>query len=113
MLSLCRHLKELATFILSLNSFSSSYSIKRMTCNNCFNAIELERLELIPNTRFCGGCARVLNLGKKKKGHMLWNHKTGAEIQVLSAETFESQKKYWTPNGARSAVKNFSKAVCS
>lgn len=44
---------------------------------------------------------------------MIFGHKTGAEIQVLSAETFESQKKYWTPNGARSAVKNFSKSICS
>ncbi len=44
---------------------------------------------------------------------MIFGHKTGAEIQVLSAETFESQKKYWTPNGARSAVKNFSKHICS
>jgi hypothetical protein len=93
--------------------FSGSYLIETMTCNNCFNSIELERIELIPNTRFCGGCARVLNLGKKKKGHMIFGHKTGAEIQVLSAETFMSQKKYWTPNGARSAVKNFSKSICS
>jgi len=71
------------------------------------------RLELIPNTYVCGGCARLFNVGKKKKGHMIFGHKTGAEIQVLSAETFESQKKYWTPNGARSAVKNFSKHICS
>jgi hypothetical protein len=44
---------------------------------------------------------------------MVFGHKTGAEIQVLSHDCFESQKKYWTPNGARSAVKNFSKSVCS
>jgi len=84
-----------------------------MTCCHCYNFIEPERLKLIPHTHVCGGCARLFNVGKKKKGHMLWNHKTGAEIQVLSAETFESQKKYWTPNGARSAVKNFSKSICS
>jgi hypothetical protein len=84
-----------------------------MTCCHCFNSVEPERLELIPHTQLCGGCARLFNVGKKKKGHMVFGHKTGAEIQVLSAETFESQKKYWTPNGARSAVKNFSKHICS
>jgi hypothetical protein len=96
-----------------LECFFNSFLIVEMICNNCFNSIESERIELIPNTRFCGGCARVLNLGKKKKGHMIFGHKTGAEIQVLSEETFMSQKKYWTPNGARSAVKNFSKSICS
>jgi hypothetical protein len=84
-----------------------------MICCYCYNSIESERLELIPHTHVCGGCARLFNVGKKKKGHMIFGHKTGAEIQVLSAETFESQKKYWTPNGARSAVKNFSKHICS
>jgi hypothetical protein len=93
--------------------FSGSYLIEGMNCSNCFCSIEPERLELIPHTQLCGGCARFFNVGKKKKGHMIFGHKTGAEIQVLSAETFESQKKYWTPNGARSAVKNFSKSICS
>jgi len=88
-------------------------SNRGMICCHCFNPVEPERLELIPNTQLCGGCARLFNVGKKKKGHMIFGHKTGAEIQVLSAETFESQKKYWTPNGARSAVKNFSKHICS
>jgi hypothetical protein len=106
-------LKELATPILELQRFSGSYLIEAMTCCHCFNSIEPERLELIPHTHVCGGCARLFNVGKKKKGHMIFGHKTGAEIQVLSAETFESQKKYWTPNGARSAVKNFSKHICS
>jgi len=110
---LCRHFKELATIFFSLKVFVGSYLIERMTCCNCYNPIEPERLELIPNTQLCGGCARHFNVGKKKKGHMIFGHKTGAEIQVLSAETFESQKKYWTPNGARSAVKNFSKSICS
>jgi hypothetical protein len=102
-----------ARFIFFLILFDGSYLIEIMTCSNCFNQIESERVELIPYTQVCGGCARVLNLGIKKKGHMIFGHKTGAEIQVLSAETYASQKKYWTPNGARSAVKNFSKSICS
>jgi len=87
-------LKELATIFFSLNVFVGSYLIETMTCCHCFNSVEPERLELIPHTQLCGGCARLFNVGKKKKGHMIFGHKTGAEIQVLSAETFESQKKY-------------------
>jgi hypothetical protein len=84
-----------------------------MNCASCYNLIEQERLVLIPHTQVCSNCARLYNVGKKKKGHMIFGHKTGAEIQVLSHDCFESQKKYWTPNGARSAVKNFSKSICS
>jgi hypothetical protein len=44
---------------------------------------------------------------------MSYAHKTGAEIQILSAESWSDQKKYIIPNGAFSAVKNFSKNTCS
>lgn len=84
-----------------------------VTCCNCFEEVEKERLALVPHTQVCSACARLYNVGKKKKGHMVWGHKTAAEIQVLSHDCFESQKKYWTPQGARSAVKNFSKHVCA
>jgi len=43
---------------------------------------------------------------------MVYPHKTGSEIQVLTADTYASNKKYFVANGARSAVKNFSKSVC-
>lgn len=84
-----------------------------MICTHCFNAVEKERLELIPHTQLCGGCARLFNVGKKKKGYMSFAHKTGSTIQIMSAECFESQKKYIIPNGARSCVKNFSRHICS
>jgi hypothetical protein len=41
------------------------------------------------------------------------NGKVGAEIEILSARSWTENKKYFIPNGARSAVKNFSKNVCS
>jgi hypothetical protein len=44
---------------------------------------------------------------------MNWSHKTAAVIQVMSAECYDEQKKYYQPNGARSAVKNFSKNLCA
>jgi hypothetical protein len=83
-----------------------------MICASCLEPVELERLRIIPTTQVCSKCANQYNIGKKKKGHMIYGHKTGAEIQIMSAGCFESQKKYWTPNGARSATKNFSKSIC-
>jgi len=44
---------------------------------------------------------------------MNWAHKTAPTIQIMSSECWSEQKKYYQPNGARSAVKNFSKHVCA
>jgi hypothetical protein len=44
---------------------------------------------------------------------MAYDHKTAPNIQIMTSECFDEQKKYYQPNGARSAVKNFSKHVCS
>ena len=41
------------------------------------------------------------------KGVMTFDHKTGGSIQVMSAESYERNKKYYIPNGPRSCVKNF------
>lgn len=43
------------------------------------------------------------------KGVMTFDHKTGGSIQVMSAESYERNKKYYIPNGPRSCVKNFMK----
>ncbi len=84
-----------------------------MTCCHCFNSIEPERLELIPNTHVCGGCARLFNVGKKKKGVMVSTGKVGSEIQVLSHSCYLNQEKYLKANGAFSVIKNFSRSVCA
>ena len=44
---------------------------------------------------------------------MVFSHKTGAEIQIMSPQSFKETKMYYEPNGARSAVKNFSKSTCA
>ena len=44
---------------------------------------------------------------------MVYSHKTGAEIQIMSPKSFSDTKMYYEANGARSAVKNFSKSVCA
>jgi hypothetical protein len=84
-----------------------------MNCSNCFNQIEPERLELIPHTQLCGACARLYNVGKRKKGVMISTGKVGSEIQVLSHDCYQSQEKYFKAQGAFSVIKNFSKAVCA
>ena len=84
-----------------------------MICTHCFNAVEKERLELIPHTQLCGGCARIFNVGKRKKGVMVSTGKVGSEIQVMSDSCYKSQRKYLVANGAFSVIKNFSRSSCA
>lgn len=80
-------------------------------CNT--NTIEPERLEILPNTLVCSVCARQHDFVKPRKGIMVFSHKTGGELEVMSADFYNKNKAYWTPNGARSCVKNFSRSVCA
>jgi hypothetical protein len=76
----------------------------------CGEMVEPARAEL--NLRTCKTCAFTGPDIKRPKGYMSYGHKTGAEIQILSAESWADQKKYIIPNN-RSCVKNFSKSICS
>ena len=60
----------------------------------------------------CIDCANA-NPVEPPKGVMIYSHKTGGELEVHSAESWREKKKYYVPNGARSALKNFSKSVCA
>ena len=60
----------------------------------------------------CIRCAHE-NPVEPPKGVMIYSHKTGGELEVHSAESWREKKKYYVPNGARSALKNFSKNVCA
>ena len=84
-----------------------------MNCRTCDNSIETERLEVLPTTLFCSSCAHKHNIVKPRLGRMVFGHKTGAEIQIMSPQSFKETKMYYVPNGARSAVKNFSKSSCA
>ena len=84
-----------------------------MNCRTCQNSIETERIEVLPNTLFCSACAHKHNVVKPRLGRMVFSHKTGAEIQIMSPQSFKETKMYYEPNGARSAVKNFSKSTCA
>jgi hypothetical protein len=84
-----------------------------MNCRTCTSKIEPERLEVLPNTVFCSTCAHKHNVVKPRKGIMCFDHKIGGELQIMSADLYEREKKYYIPNGGRSCVKNFSKNVCA
>ena len=82
-------------------------------CRICTNEIEVERLEILPNTVACAACANKHNITKPRKAFTVHSHKTGSEIQIVSADYFEQNKRYFIPDGAKSAVKNFSKSSCA
>jgi len=52
-------------------------------------------------------------VSRNRFGRMIYGHKTAGEIEVLTKDAFDNTQKYYYPNGARSATKNFSKNVCA
>jgi hypothetical protein len=84
-----------------------------MYCRTCSQQIELARITILPNTLFCSSCAKKHNFIKPKKGIMVFDHKTGGTIQIMSEKSYKENKKYYIPFGARSVVKNFSKNICA
>ena len=50
---------------------------------------------------------------RNRFGRMIYGHKTAGQIEIMTKDTFEDTKRYYVANGARSAVKNFSKNVCA
>lgn len=79
-----------------------------MNCG-CGNLIEVGRLELSLKT--CRTCAFTGPDVPKPKGRQVYGHKTGCEIEIHTAESWDRNKKYFIPSGARSCVKNFSKSI--
>tara|TARA_B100001564_G_C20436063_1_gene576843 strand:- start:152 stop:406 length:255 start_codon:yes stop_codon:yes gene_type:complete len=74
----------------------------------CGGIIEAGRVEL--GLKTCLKCAQRTN-APKVMGRMVYPHKTGGEIEILSAESYHENKKYFKPQGTHSCVKNFSKAT--
>jgi len=83
--------------------------VNRKTCH-CGREIEKARIEF--GFKNCSVCAHSGADVSRPKGRMVYSHKTGAEIEIHTEESWNENKKYFIPNGARSAVKNFSRNVC-
>lgn len=77
----------------------------------CGNPVEEGRLEL--GLRSCKSCAFSGPDVPRPRGRQVYGHKTGGEIEIYTADSWERNKKYFTPYGARSCVKNFSKSSCA
>ena len=86
-----------------------------MICRVCNQAIEQERLNILPNTVFCAPCAQKYSKVEARKGIMVFDHKTGGTLCTMSASYYDNNKQYFKPNGknGRSVMKNFSKNVCA
>ncbi len=85
-----------------------------MNCVSCSFEIDPERLEAIPGTLVCGPCARQgVQQKSRPRGVMIYTEKTNGFIEIHTSDSWERNKKYYVAHGARSAVKNFSKNVCS
>ena len=77
---------------------------------NCGKPIHPMRVEFEFNN--CIDCANE-NPVEPPKGRMVYDGKVGAQIEIMSAETWRDNKGYFIPKGGRSCVKNFSKNVCA
>jgi hypothetical protein len=49
---------------------------------------------------------------KNRRGVMSYSAKDTGSLQIFTNESWERNKHYYVPNGARSVMKNFSKNIC-
>lgn len=76
--------------------------VNRVVMCSCGNPIEWGRYEM--GLTKCLKCANRIN-EPKKMGRMVYYHKTGGEIEVLSAESYHENKKYFHRKANRSILK--------
>ena len=65
-----------------------------MQCCNCWDNIEQDRLEILPDTKVCAHCARKFVRLKPLKGIMVWGHKTAGEIQPIAQTGMGQAQEY-------------------
>jgi len=71
-------------------------------CKCCGRIIEPARVSLgLPH---CLGCAKRINV-QRVKGRMVYEHKTGGFIEVMSPESYSANRKFFTRSGNRSVLK--------
>ena len=80
-----------------------------MFCN-CGDIVELER-ELL-GLKQCLDCAKA-KPQEKILGRMSYLHKTAGFVELMPESSYKANAKYYSAQGARSCVKNFSKSICA
>lgn len=68
----------------------------------CGNPVEQARVEY--GFKCCASCAHKFGT-PKKKGRMVYYHKTGGEIEVMSSQSYNDNKKYFVRKANRSILK--------
>ena len=77
---------------------------EEITWCGCGSLVNPLRVEM--GYKICVSCSESIG-SRRVKGRMVYGHKTGASIEIMSAESWDRNKKYFVPNGPRSSVKNF------
>lgn len=77
----------------------------------CCCGIKVEEARAELGLKICRACAFAGPDVPRPKGRIIYSHKTAGEIEILKADVYEQNKKYFKPNGAFSAVKNFSRSI--
>lgn len=71
-----------------------------MNCINCHNAIDVERLAILPETALCRTCA-IKHGPKRKKGFMSYEHKTAPTVCVVESDYYDNEWKKYNPSFGR------------
>ena len=71
-------------------------------CKGCGRLIEQGRVEMgLPH---CLSCAKLINV-QRVRGRMIYEHKTGGYIELMSANSYTDNKKYFHRKANRSIMK--------
>ena len=84
--------------------------------NNCMSNTTPVMTEIIKQPKFPVGFKKPMvhltpEQQRNRFGRMVYGHKTAGAIEIMTKACWDSNKKYFEPNGAMSCVKNFSKST--
>ena len=85
-----------------------------MLCYNCNDAIEQDRLDIVPDTQVCSLCARQYKNVPRPRGIMIYGHKTAGEMQIVSHDNFREYRRhnpYGRHTGRGSGIHRVTKAT--
>jgi hypothetical protein len=63
-----------------------------MNCKRCGLPIPPERLEAVPDAVMCVKCLTAAGDVPQKKGRLVFDHKTGGQLEVLTPRQFEASQ---------------------
>jgi reverse gyrase len=85
-----------------MSSWQGTVFNMQFLCSSCGGRIEVPRIQMGMNR--CFSCASKQDQ-PKIKGRMVYAHKTGGEIELMSPESYNKNKKFFNRTGNRSILK--------